>query len=58
MTGEPPESDDPVVSDGALLGLLVLDGVLLGGFGLVFTPLYTNGVPARSTRVPRRSERR
>ena len=45
MTGEPPESDDPVVSDGALLGLLVLDGVLLGGFGLVFTPLYTNGVP-------------
>jgi hypothetical protein len=33
------------VPDGALLGLLVLDGLLLGAFGLMFTPLYTNGVP-------------
>jgi hypothetical protein len=30
----------------ALLALLILDGVLLGGFGLMFTPLYVNGVPA------------
>lgn len=29
----------------ALLGLLAFDGALLGAFGLVFTPLYTNGVP-------------
>jgi hypothetical protein len=36
---------EPLLPDGALLALLVLDGVLLGAFGLVFTPLYTNGVP-------------
>ncbi len=34
-----------VVPDGALLALLALDGLLLGAFGLVFTPLYTKGVP-------------
>lgn len=31
--------------DGVLLVLLVVDGLLLGGFGLMFTPLYTNGIP-------------
>jgi hypothetical protein len=31
--------------DGAVLALLVLDGALLGIFGLMFTPLYTNGIP-------------
>ena len=31
--------------NGVLIALLVLDGVLLGAFGLVFTPLYTNGIP-------------
>ena len=31
---------------GAPLALLVLDGALLGGIGLVFTPLYAGGVPA------------
>jgi hypothetical protein len=40
-----PEQPPPLVPDGALLALLVLDGLLLGGFGLVFTPLYTNGIP-------------
>ena len=35
----------PLVPDGALLVLLVVDGVLLGAFGLVFTPLYTDGIP-------------
>jgi hypothetical protein len=40
------EQEPPAVSDGTLLGLLVLDGVLVGGLGLVFTPLYLGGVPA------------
>lgn len=46
-TGEPvPVAErPPLVPDGALLVLLVVDGLLLGAFGLVFTPLYTNGVP-------------
>lgn len=39
------EQEPPAVSDGTLLGLLVLDGVLVGGLGLVFTPLYLGGVP-------------
>jgi hypothetical protein len=39
------EPEPPAVSDGTLLGLLVLDGVLVGGLGLVFTPLYLGGVP-------------
>jgi hypothetical protein len=39
------EPEPPVVSDGTLLGLLVLDGVLVGGLGLVFTPLYLGSVP-------------
>lgn len=38
-------AEPPVVSDGALLGLLVVDGALLGAFGLAFTPLHSNGVP-------------
>jgi hypothetical protein len=29
-----------------LLALLVLDGLLLGGIGLVLTPVYVGGVPA------------
>lgn len=40
-----PEPPQPLVPGGALLVLLVVDGVLLGGFGLMFTPLYTSGVP-------------
>ena len=39
------EPEPPAVSDGTLLGLLVLDGVLVGALGLVFTPLYLGGVP-------------
>jgi len=39
------EPEPPVVSDGTLLGLLVLDGVLVGALGLVFPPLYLGGVP-------------
>ncbi|WP_246631327.1 hypothetical protein [Pseudonocardia nigra] len=47
MTGPPPDPrpEPPVVPDGALLGLLVLNGLLLGGIGLVFTPLHSGGVP-------------
>ena len=41
---EEPEPDRGL-PDGAIIALLVLDGVLLGVFGLVFTPLYTNGIP-------------
>ncbi len=37
---------EPLLPDGALLALLVLDGVLLGAAGLAFTPLYLGGVPA------------
>jgi hypothetical protein len=40
-----PEQPGPLVPDGALLVLLVFDGLLLGAFGLMFTPLYTNGIP-------------
>lgn len=40
-----PEPYRPLVPDGALLVLLVVDGLLLGAFGLMFTPLYTNGIP-------------
>jgi hypothetical protein len=39
------EQDQPLVPDSALLALLVLDGLLLGAFGLMFTPLHTNGIP-------------
>jgi hypothetical protein len=45
MTAEQDEPEEPVVPDGALLVLLVVDGVLLGGLGLAFTPLYSDGVP-------------
>lgn len=38
-------ADAPVISENALLALLVVDGVLLGVFGLVYTPLYAAGVP-------------
>ncbi|OLT15081.1 hypothetical protein BJF78_16590 [Pseudonocardia sp. CNS-139] len=34
-----------LLPDWALVVLLVVDGVLLGMFGLFFTPLYTNGIP-------------
>jgi hypothetical protein len=40
-----PDQQQPLVPDGVLLVLLVLDGLLLGAFGLMFTPLYTNGIP-------------
>lgn len=40
-----PESPEPLLSDGALLGLLVFDGVLLGLAGLAFTPFYVGAVP-------------
>jgi hypothetical protein len=40
-----PAQQRPFVSDGALFVLLVVDGLLLGAFGLMFTPLYTNGIP-------------
>lgn len=39
------DAEPPLVPDGALLALLVLDGVLLGAVGLVFTSLHVNGVP-------------
>ena len=37
--------DRPVHNPG-LLGLLVVDGLLLGGVGLVLTPMYVGAVPA------------
>lgn len=40
-----PDRQQPLVPDGVLLVLLVADGLLLGAFGLMFTPLYTNGIP-------------
>lgn len=40
-----PDREHPLLPDGALLVLLVADGLLLGAFGLIFTPLYTNGIP-------------
>ncbi|HLU55075.1 MAG TPA: hypothetical protein VKZ81_06405 [Pseudonocardia sp.] len=40
-----PDRRQPLVPDAVLLALLVLDGLLLGAFGLMFTPLYTNGIP-------------
>jgi hypothetical protein len=40
-----PDRDQPLVPDVVLLVLLVVDGLLLGAFGLMFTPLYTNGIP-------------
>jgi hypothetical protein len=44
-----PAEEEPeagwALPDGAAIALLVLDGALLGLFGLVFTPLYTNGIP-------------
>lgn len=41
----PAPEPDPLMPDSALLVLLVADGLLLGAFGLMFTPLYTNGIP-------------
>ncbi|WP_233159132.1 hypothetical protein [Pseudonocardia sp. MH-G8] len=40
-----PEAPEPLVPGAALLVLLVVNGLLLGAFGLVFTPLYTSGIP-------------
>jgi hypothetical protein len=40
-----PDPQQPLVPDSVLLALLVADGLLLGTFGLMFTPLYTNGIP-------------
>ncbi|HVH21060.1 MAG TPA: hypothetical protein VNA11_01250 [Pseudonocardia sp.] len=36
----------PLIPDGGLIALLVLDGILLGAAGLAFTPLYFGPVPA------------
>lgn len=36
----------PAVRSPGLLGLLVLDGLLLGAIGLVLTPMYAGPVPA------------
>ena len=44
MTGPP--SPTPAAEEGGMLGLLLLDAILLGGLGLVFTPLYIGSVPA------------
>ncbi|HZG92400.1 MAG TPA: hypothetical protein VEZ42_19505 [Pseudonocardia sp.] len=41
MTGPPP----PAATEGGMLGLLLLNALLLGAFGLVFTPLYVGTVP-------------
>jgi hypothetical protein len=41
----PEPEQPPLVPDRVLLVLLVVDGLLLGTFGLMFTPLYTNGIP-------------
>jgi hypothetical protein len=40
-----PDREQPLLPNGALLVLLVVDGLLLGAFGLMFTPLYTSGIP-------------
>ena len=40
-----PERREPLVPDPVLLVLLVLNGLLLGAFGLMFTQLYANGIP-------------
>lgn len=37
--------DEPLLTDGGLLALLVVDGVLLGAVGLAFTHLYAGAVP-------------
>ena len=48
MTAEEPQPgipDEPLLPDGTLLALLVLDGVLLGTAGLAFNSLYLAGLP-------------
>jgi hypothetical protein len=42
MTDEDGEPDDDRLS---IIGLLTLDGLLLGAFGLAFTPLFVGVVP-------------
>ena len=42
---EPVKPGSPTTPDGAVLGLLVIDGVLLGALGLVLAPFYAAGVP-------------
>jgi hypothetical protein len=44
MTDTP--SPAPAAEEGGMLGLLLLDAILLGALGLVFTPLYIGSVPA------------
>lgn len=49
MTTEDPQPgvpEEPLLPDGPLLALLVLNGALLGAAGLAFTPLYLDGLPA------------
>jgi hypothetical protein len=47
--GHEPADEEPEpeggLPDGAIIALLALDGALLGVFGLMFTPLYANGIP-------------
>jgi hypothetical protein len=38
--------EPPLLTDGGLLGLLVLDAVLLALAGLAYAPLYVGGLPA------------
>ena len=48
MTTEDPQPgvpEEPLLPDGPLLALLVLNGALLGAAGLAFTPLYLDGLP-------------
>jgi hypothetical protein len=42
---EEPEPGRRDLPGGLVLAVLVLDGALLGAFGLMFTPLYTGGIP-------------
>jgi hypothetical protein len=48
VTDEPQPGipEEPLLPDGPLLALLILDGVLLGVAGLAFTPLHLDGASA------------
>jgi hypothetical protein len=48
LTTEEPQPgipEEPLLPDGTLLALLVLDGVLLGAAGLAFNSLHLDGLP-------------
>jgi hypothetical protein len=42
---QPGSPEEPLLPDGTLLALLVLDGVLLGAAGLAFNSLHLDGLP-------------